>query len=271
MIAGAHTIVVFSQRWGYALFRSQSGKSVMNNILRTFVLLITAMFAAGCANQGVKPVEVICPVLGAVAGAAIAAGAFDADDSEGAMAGGAAVGAGLAWFLCKDRSEPPPPPKPRPAPPPPKPEPPKDSDGDGVIDPNDECPGTPAGVKVNAVGCPEVGEKILSLQGVNFDTDKATIKSESEAILDNAVRVLNENSSVSVRVEGHTDSRGSDAYNQRLSERRAQAVVSYLVANGIDASRLAAVGYGESAPIAPNDTAENMYRNRRVDLVVTDN
>ncbi|MDA0821887.1 MAG: OmpA family protein [Proteobacteria bacterium] len=245
----------------------------MNKLLRSLVVLITATFAAGCANQNIKPVEVICPILGAVAGAGIAAGAFDSNDEEVGIAAGAAVGAGLAWFLCKDRSEPAPPPvaRPAPPPPPPPPAPPKDSDGDGVIDANDECPGTPAGVKVNAVGCPEVGEKILSLEGVNFDTNKATIKPDSEAILNNAVHVLMENASVHARVEGHTDSRGSDAYNQQLSQRRAESVVAYFVAHGIDAGRLSPVGFGESAPVGPNDTAENMYRNRRVDLVVTDN
>ena len=242
----------------------------MNKLLRTLAAALTVIFAAGCANQDIKPVEVICPVLGAVAGGAIAAGAFDGDDSEGAMAGGAAIGAGLAWFLCKDRTEPPPPPKPKPAPPP-KPQPPKDSDGDGVPDNLDECPGTPPGVKVNAVGCPEVGEKILSLEGVNFDTNKATIKPESEPILNNAVKVLNENPSVHVRVEGHTDSRGTDAYNLKLSQRRAESVVAYLTAKGIDGNRLSPIGYGESAPVAPNDSKENMYKNRRVDLVVTDN
>jgi OOP family OmpA-OmpF porin len=243
----------------------------MNKLFRTFVVALTAVFAAGCANQDIKPVEVICPVLGGVAGAAIAAGAFDGDDSEGAMAGGAALGAGLAWFLCKDRSEPPAAPAPKPRPPAPKPQPPKDSDGDGVYDNRDECPGTPAGVKVNAVGCPEVGEKILSLEGVNFDHDKAMIKAESRPILDNAVKVLNENASVHVRVEGHTDSDGTDAYNMGLSQRRAEAVVAYLTAAGIDAGRLSAVGYGESSPVAPNDSKENKYKNRRVDLVVTDN
>lgn len=243
----------------------------MNKLFRTCVVAFTAIFAAGCANQDIKPVEVICPVLGAVAGAAIAAGAVDSDDSEGAMAGGAALGAGLAWFLCKDRSEPPAAPAPRPKPPAPKPQPPKDSDGDGVYDDRDECPGTPAGVKVNEVGCPEVGEKILSLEGVNFGHDKATIMPESKAILDNAVKVLNENASVHVRVEGHTDSTGSDAYNMGLSQRRAEAVVAYLTAAGIDGGRLSPVGYGESAPVAPNDTKENRYKNRRVDLVVTDN
>jgi outer membrane protein OmpA-like peptidoglycan-associated protein len=244
----------------------------MNKIIRTSIVTLIAIFATGCANQNIKPVEVICPILGGVAGAAIAAGAFDGDGDEAAKAGGAAIGAGLAWFLGKDRTEPPKPapvaaPAPKPAPPPP----PKDSDGDGVTDDKDECPGTPAGVKVNAVGCPEVGEKILSLEGVNFDTDKAVIKAESKPILDNAVRVLNENSKVSVRVEGHTDSRGTDDYNLKLSQRRAESVVEYLTSMGISAARLSPVGYGESAPVAPNDTAENMYRNRRVDLVVTKN
>jgi len=244
----------------------------MNKIARASAVLITALFAAGCANQNLKPVDVFCPLLGGVAGAAIAAGAFDADDSAGAMAGGAALGAGMAWFLCKDRSEPPKA-APRPAPAPkPQPQPPKDSDGDGVIDARDECPGTPAGVKVDEVGCPEVGEKILSLQGINFDTAKAAIKPEYESILNEAADVLANNVGVHhVRVEGHTDSRGSDAFNLKLSQRRAESVVAYLVARGIDADRLAAVGYGESAPVAPNDTPENMYKNRRVDMVVTAN
>ena len=126
-------------------------------------------------------------------------------------------------------------------------------------------------MKVNERGCPEVGEKLITLEGVNFNTDSAKLRSESESILDAAVKVLNENSVVHVRVEGHTDSRGSDEYNRKLSERRAQSVVAYLVSQGIDANRLSAIGYGESAPVAPNDTPENMYKNRRVELVVTAN
>ncbi len=271
MLRITSVFVVFGQQSGALSRVVLIGESMMNRIARILAVLLSAVLAAGCANQDVKPGEVICPILGAVAGGAIAAGAFNGDDNDGAIAGGAALGAGLAWFLCREE-EPAPPPAPRkPAPKPKKPQPPKDSDGDGVIDPNDECPGTPAGVKVNAVGCPEVGETILSLEGVNFDTNKATIKAESEGILNNAVKVLSDNVSVHVRVEGHTDSRGSDAHNQKLSQRRAEAVAAYLSANGIDPDRLSAIGYGESAPVAPNDTAENMYKNRRVDLVVTDN
>ena len=232
------------------------------------------MFVGGCANSGIKPVEIICPLIGGVAGVGIAAGTSDGGQADAAMAIAGVIGATIGYFACRDQPAPPPRAAPKPAPKP-KPMPPKDTDtdtdGDGVIDANDECPGTPAGVKVNAVGCPEVGEKIMSLEGVNFDTNKATIKSDSEGILNNAVSVLNDNASVKVRVEGHTDSRGGDTYNQELSQRRAEAVAAYLVAGGIAADRLSAVGYGESAPVAPNDTAENMYRNRRVDLVVTDN
>ncbi len=242
----------------------------MKLISRLAVLLVSAALASGCANQDVKPVEVICPILGATLGAGVVAGGLGGDDGA-AMAGGAVVGAGLAYFLCKDRTpEPKPAPAPAPKPKPkPKPAPPKDSDGDGVIDPNDECPGTPPGVAVNAVGCPEVGEVLITLEGVNFDTNSARLRPESGAILDAAVKALNGNPSVHVRVEGHTDSRGTAEYNKGLSERRAQSVVDYLVSKGIAASRLSAIGYGEAAPVAPNDTPENMFKNRRVELVVT--
>jgi OOP family OmpA-OmpF porin len=73
-----------------------------------------------------------------------------------------------------------------------------------------------------------------------------------------------------VRVEGHTDSQGSESYNQALSERRANTVLNYLVSNGIDGDRLSASGFGENSPVADNATAEGRARNRRVDLVVAD-
>lgn len=247
----------------------------MNNMQRMAVVLVTGALASGCANQDIKPTQVICPVLGAVLGAGVVGAGLDTDD-EG-LAAGALIGGAMGYFLCVDRQKEPPKPAPAPAPAPraapaPTPAPaPKDSDGDGVIDPNDKCPGTPAGVKVNAEGCPEVGTKLMSLEGVNFDFDSANLRPESAAKLDEAVTVLNENAAVSVVVEGHTDSRGSDDYNQKLSERRAAAVVDYLVSKGIAAGRLSSVGRGESAPVAPNDSEENMYRNRRVDLVVTGN
>ncbi|CAN0461220.1 unnamed protein product [Phaeothamnion confervicola] len=145
-----------------------------------------------------------------------------------------------------------------------------DSDGDGVIDPNDKCPGTPPGVRVNADGCPEVGATLMSMQGVNFDTDSAKLKAESTTVLDQAVELLSQQA-VAVRIEGHADSRGSDDYNQSLSEKRAKSVMDYLVSKGVDAARLSSAGYGESKPVVDNDSAANMAKNRRVDLVVTNN
>ena len=246
----------------------------MSKLYRIALVLLMGSLAAGCANQEVKPATVLCPLLGATLGAGIAAGGFGGDDA-GPMAAGAVLGAAAGYFLCREKPVETPAPAPTPVAPAPAPKPvaaaPKDSDGDGVIDANDKCPGTPAGVKVNAEGCPEVGTTLMSLQGVNFDTDSAKLKAESTTILDQAVEVLNQQAAVSVRVEGHTDSRGSDAYNQKLSEKRAKSVLDYLVSKGIGAARLTSAGYGESKPLVANDSAANMAKNRRVDLVVTNN
>ena len=248
------------------------------NIYSKATALALAIILGGCSTTSeIRPTSVICPILGATLGVGVVAGGLDLNDSDEDefLAAGAILGAVAGHFVCKDRSEPPkatPAPAPRPAPKPaPKPAPPKDSDGDGVIDPNDECPGTPPGVAVNSVGCPEVGEKLITLHGVNFDTASAAILPESEGILNEAVKVLNENASVHVRVEGHTDSRGTDAFNRKLSQKRADSVVGYLVSKGINADRLSAVGYGENAPMVPNDSPENMFKNRRVELTVTQN
>ncbi len=147
---------------------------------------------------------------------------------------------------------------------------PLDSDGDGVIDDNDQCPGTPAGVEVEANGCPKVGETLMTLEGVNFAFDSDELTAASKAKLDEAVATLNANSLVNVKVVGHTDSRGSESYNQSLSERRAAAVVDYLTSNGVSGSRLSSAGMGESQPVADNSTKEGRYQNRRVELVVVE-
>ena len=142
---------------------------------------------------------------------------------------------------------------------------PLDSDGDGVADYLDKCPGTPAGAKVDTNGCPEI---LLTLTGVNFAFNSSKIDVKSEHILDEAVTALNNAISVDIRIEGHTDSVGSEAYNLKLSQKRADAVKAYLVAHGIAASRLSTVGMGESHPVAANNTAEGRYQNRRVELHV---
>jgi len=168
---------------------------------------------------------------------------------------------------------------------------PVDSDGDGVPDYTDECPDTPEGVEVDDVGCPVdtdgdgvpdykdecpdtlAGAKVdrrgcWTIPGAFFDYDKADVKAEYRVELNEVALILGRNPDVKLRLEGHTDSRGSDAYNKTLSERRAKAVMEYLVARGISADRLTAAGWGESKPARPNDTEENMAMNRRVELVI---
>lgn len=108
----------------------------------------------------------------------------------------------------------------------------------------------------------------ITLNGVNFDFDKCTLRSDAIAILDEAVRVLNSNE-IRVELAGHTDSVGSDAYNQKLSECRAKVVADYLNDKGVEGGKIVSVnGYGESKPIDTNDTAEGRARNRRTELNV---
>jgi len=106
----------------------------------------------------------------------------------------------------------------------------------------------------------------IVLRGVNFEFDKSNIDEASAGVLDVAAEQLSGCPNVAVRVDGHTDSIGTDAYNQGLSERRANAVLNHLVDRGVPASRLTATGYGESQPVASNDTAEGRALNRRVEL-----
>lgn len=149
---------------------------------------------------------------------------------------------------------------------------PLDSDGDGVIDHHDECPNTPAGTTVDSKGCALVaGDTIVSLTGVNFETNSAVLTAHAKSQLDNAINTLADAASVvGVRVEGHTDSRGSEAYNQQLSLKRAESVIHYLVSHGgLDVSKFTAVGMGETSPVASNATAEGRAQNRRVDFVVS--
>ena len=220
----------------------------MENRIKTGLALALCVSLAGCANSNVKPGEIICPIVGAVAGAGVAAAAAGSDEPEAYVAG-AALGAGVGYLFCREKPVPAPTPAPvaapapAPAPPPPPPPPP----------------------------APEVGTKLMSLEGTNFDFNSATLTPEGMAKLDHAAMVMGENATLTVGVEGHTDSVGSDAYNQGLSERRAQSAVSYLVSKGVDAARLQPTGYGESKPAASNDTAEGRAQNRRVDLVVISN
>ena len=143
-----------------------------------------------------------------------------------------------------------------------------DSDGDGVVDRLDRCPNTPAGTKVNADGCPDI---LMTLTGVNFKFDSSQIDPSATDILDRAVSALHEASGVAVRIEGHTDSTGTEAYNLLLSQRRADAVRAYLAQHGIAAARLSTSGQGEGHPVDSNDTEAGRFQNRRVELHVLSN
>jgi len=136
-----------------------------------------------------------------------------------------------------------------------------DSDNDGVIDANDKCPNTPKGAHVNTLGC-------WSFTGVQFNLNKAEIKSGYEAIFDNAIKILKLNPNLMIEIQGHTDSSGSAAYNLQLSIKRAQAVKDLLVRNNISANRLTVKGFGESKPIASNETVAGRNENRRVEYKI---
>lgn len=116
----------------------------------------------------------------------------------------------------------------------------------------------------------KIGSKV-KLNNLFFDFNKATIKEDSYLELNKLKKLLSDNPKLKIKIGGHTDSKGDDAYNQRLSENRAKAVQEYLVKNGISESRISFQGYGESLPIAENDTEENMAKNRRVEFEILEN
>jgi OOP family OmpA-OmpF porin len=176
---------------------------------------------------------------------------------------------------------------------------PLDADGDKVPDYLDKCPGTPAGVAVDAngcpldrdgdgvpdaqdkcpdragpasnKGCPEIKaeqKKILNeaTKYINFDFNKATLKPSSYPKLEQMVQILNEYPDYSLSIAGHTDNKGDDDYNLRLSYERAASARKYMVSKGIPAERIESRGYGETKPIADNKTAAGQAQNRRVDF-----
>lgn len=156
---------------------------------------------------------------------------------------------------------------------------PLDSDGDGVPDGLDQCPGTPPGVAVDDKGCPTtLGSGRFKITGsgadlrfedVHFEFDKSELSDYGKEMLDDAASVILEVSKrypgLKVDISGHTDSVGTEGYNQGLSERRANTVKNYLERKGIPASRLNIYAYGESKPTATNDTVEGRAQNRRAE------
>ncbi len=145
-----------------------------------------------------------------------------------------------------------------------------DGDGDGVADRNDACPTVAAST---ANGCPAIPASVTevfnrALQGVQFETGSNRIRTSSKTILRDVINIMNDNPSYKLNIGGHTDSIGSSESNQQLSQRRADAVKKYLTDRGVDASRVSAVGYGESQPVADNKYSAGRKQNRRVELSV---
>jgi len=202
-----------------------------------------AFAMSGCATMREHPVAckvattLIGGTLGAVGGGVgvdqIENGPDDGERAAGAAAG--LVAGGLIGYLIGHYACPEPEPAPMAAPPPPP---------------------------------PAKGTKIAEIPGPNFDFNKATLTAAGKGKVADAARVLKDNPTIHVEVGGHTDSIGSDAYNQRLSERRATTVAQELERDGISASRLTVRGYGERKPVADNSTDAGRARNRRVELVV---
>lgn len=159
-----------------------------------------------------------------------------------------------------------------------------DDDGDGVANKFDKCPGTPANTPVDGAGCPikipapVVTEKVIvteedrkivdeAIKNLEFDLGKSTIREQSYATL-NKVAALLVQKNFSLKLAGHTDNTGSASANMELSKDRAESVKAYLVGQGANASRIEAVGYGQTQPIASNKTADGRQKNRRVEFTL---
>jgi outer membrane protein OmpA-like peptidoglycan-associated protein len=137
-----------------------------------------------------------------------------------------------------------------------------DNDGDGVPDARDKCPNTQAGVEVGPDGCPLPKVELVAVM-INFAYDSDTITPVAAEKLDAVVKMMNEADQIMVEVAGHASSEGSDAYNMKLSERRATAVRDYLVGAGIGESRVMVTAFGSAIPLVPNDNEDGRSENRR--------
>jgi outer membrane protein OmpA-like peptidoglycan-associated protein len=229
------------------------------SIIRTALpLVLLTSVLTGCAGLQ-KTDWPTCAAVGGVGGAAM--GAFESSSWAGY---GALLGAGFAAGYCWAHGD-------------------GDEDGDGVLDSRDKCPGTPKGVQVDANGCPPppppvavveevvvVKEETIVVRDVHFEFNSAKLTTADKIKLDTIVtRLKKEAPSAQLRVTGHTDSVGSDAYNKKLSDRRAHSVVEYLISNGIPRSSFVSVsGAGESQPVADNKTADGRAMNRRVEIQI---
>ncbi|WP_447788607.1 MULTISPECIES: OmpA family protein [Pseudomonas] len=233
----------------------------MSVLTRTVLpVLLLGSLLTGCAthSDGTAPLNQrtwpICSVIGGLVG-----GGLGAIESSAWAAGGAALGILTGGLVCYAQDG--------------------DEDDDGVFDRRDRCPDTPADTPVEHHGCPlpqypasvkpvepPVSEVITLNGNVLFAYNQSELMPEARSELDSLMAKLQGADVVSVKVIGHTDSQGSDAYNQKLSERRASSVAAYLLSQGLAPNKLTSEGRGESQPVADNDTEEGRAQNRRVEL-----
>ncbi|KQT66771.1 outer membrane protein OmpA-like peptidoglycan-associated protein [Pseudomonas sp. 2957] len=226
-------------------------------------VLLLGSLLTGCAthSDGTAPLNQrtwpICSLLGGLVG-----GGLGAIESAGWAGGGAALGIVTGGLICYAQDG--------------------DEDSDGVFDRRDRCPDTPENTEVDHRGCPlpqypvavkpvepAPQSEVITLSdagNVLFDFDKSDLTPAAKAQLDTLMDKLRNADVVSIKVIGHTDSKGSDAYNQALSERRASSVAAYLLSQGLAPNKLTSEGRGESEPVADNASDEGRADNRRVEL-----
>lgn len=147
-----------------------------------------------------------------------------------------------------------------------------DEDKDGVPDYLDKCAKSYTGIQVNAEGCPlNKNEDLEQLKkGIQFKNGSSTLAKSSYTILNDVANLMKKVPELNLEIQGHTDNKGAEKKNQKISEKRAQAVVKYLKKKGVKADRLRAVGFGSTMPIADNGDADGRAQNRRVELVPFD-
>ena len=142
-----------------------------------------------------------------------------------------------------------------------------DDDGDGVNNCIDKCPDTRAGAKVDSQGCEIIEDLVLHVTADHFDFDKAVLKPAMKDLLDEVMaKVEASPGDEHLMIVGHTDSIGTEAYNQGLSERRARAAADYLISKGFPRDKITTSGAGESEPVADNSTRQGRAENRRVEI-----
>lgn len=146
---------------------------------------------------------------------------------------------------------------------------PMDFDKDGIPDEKDKCPNTLPGIRVDEKGCPLNKKEDLDQlkKGINFKLNSTKLTKNSFSTLDDIAKLMRRIQDANLEVQGHTDDKGTDEFNMKLSQKRAQTVVDYLVQHGVQSERLRAVGFGRSMPLVDNKTEKGRAKNRRVELI----